>query len=140
MKRFTFLSLSLIISLATFSQDNWKLNLNGKNIFTAKEESEEKNKLNIKKSELSKKKDFYLTYTEKSKDDQWEREIMIVGSNDHELFRQKSGKIKISNAKLLSLFKKSNTLKFYTISLPKDPAKKAIVRVRRMHLVTMTLK
>ena len=130
----------MFMTLATFSQDSWKLNLNGKNIFSSKEENEEKNKLTIKKSELSKKKDFYLTYTEKTKDDQWEREIMIVGSNDHELYRQKSSKLKISNAKLLSLFKKSNTLKFYTISLPKDPAKKAIVRVRRVHLVTLTLK
>lgn len=140
MKKILFLFLTHVLVITTYSQDTWKLNLNGKNIFTAKEENEEKNKLNIKKSELSKKKDFYLTYTEKSKDDEWEREIIIFGENDHELFRQKSGKLKISNTKLLSLFKKSNTLEFYTVSLPKDPAKKAIVRVRRVHLVTLILK
>ena len=140
MKKIVFLGLAMVLALATFSQDTWKLNLNGKNVLTAKEENEEKNKLTIKKSDLSKKKDFYLTYTEKSKDDQWEREIIIFGENDHDLFRQKSGKLKISNATLLSLFKKSNTLKIYTTSLPKDPAKKAVVRVRRVHLVTLTLK
>ncbi|MGZ8536807.1 MAG: hypothetical protein ACXWV9_01025 [Flavisolibacter sp.] len=139
MKKILFLAFGIVITLATFSQDTWKLNLNGKIVFTAKVESEEKNKLTIKKSDLSKKKDFYLTYTEKTKDDKWEREIMIVGDNDHELFRHTSDKLKISNAKLLSLFKKSNTLKIYTISLPKDPAKRAVVRVRRVHLVSLTM-
>ena len=93
-----------------------------------------------KKSDLSKKKDFYLSYVEKDKDNEWEREIIIFGENDHDLFRQKSSKLKISNTKLLSLFKKSNKLKIYTISLPKDPAKRAVVRVRRVHLVTLELK
>ncbi|MGZ5191208.1 MAG: hypothetical protein ACXWCZ_09330 [Flavisolibacter sp.] len=139
MKKILFLAFGIVITLATFSQDTWKLNLNGKIVFTAKVESEEKNKLTIKKSDLSKKKDFYLTYTEKTKDDKWEREIMIVDDNDHELFRHTSDKLKISNAKLLSLFKKSNTLKIYTISLPKDPAKRAVVRVRRVHLVSLTM-
>lgn len=140
MKKIIFLGLAMVMALATFSQDTWKLNLNGKNVFTAKEESEEKNKLTIKKSDLSKKKNFILTYSEKSKDKQWEREIIIFGENDHDLFRQKSDKLTISNEKLSSLFKKSKTLKIYTISLPKDPAKKAVVRVRRVHLVTLTLK
>src|SRR5688572_28921140 len=139
MKKILFLGLAMVLTLVTFSQDSWKLTLNGKNVFAAKEESEEKNKLTIKKSELLKKKDFYLSYTEKDKDSEWEREIIIFGENDHDLFRQKSSKLKISNAKLLSLFKKSNTLKIYTISLPKDPAKRAVIRVRRVHLVTLTM-
>ena len=140
MKKILFLGLAMVMTFASFSQDSWKLTLNGKNVFTAKEESEEKNKLTIKKSDLSKKKDFYLSYVEKDKDNEWEREIIIFGENDHDLFRQKSSKLKISNTKLLSLFKKSNKLKIYTISLPKDPAKRAVVRVRRVHLVTLELK
>ena len=140
MKKMMFLVIALMMGFASFSQDTWKLTLNGKIVFTAKEESEEKNKLTIKKSDLSKKKNFYLLYSEKDRDDQWEREIMVFGANDHELLRQKSNRLNISNAKLLTLFNKSNTLKIYTIALPKDPAKRAVVRVRRVHLVTLTLK
>jgi hypothetical protein len=140
MKKIFLILSALTIGLATYSQDTWRLTLNGKTVLTATEESEEKNKLSIKKADLSKKKDFYLSYSEKNKDDKWEREIMVVGDNDHELLRQSTSKLKISNAKLLSLFKKSNTLKFYTISLPKDPVKRAAIRVRRAHLCTLTMK
>ena len=48
-----------------------------------------------------------------------------------------NSKIKIKNATLDSLFAKSKILKIYTISLPKDPAKRATVRVRRVHLCTL---
>ena len=140
MKKISLLALGLVTALATFAQDNWKVSLNGKNVLIATEESEEKNKLTIKKADLVKKKDFFLTYTEKPKQVEWEREIMIVGDNDHELWRQTTTKLKITNASLLSYFKKSNTLKIYSVSLPKDPAKKAAIRVRRVHLCTLTLK
>ena len=121
----------------SLAQDSWKVSLNEKAIFSASTENEEKNIVKIKSSDLKKKKEFVLIYTEKPKKTDWIRSIMIVGENDHELLREENSKIKIKNAALDSLFAKSKILKLYTISLPKDPAKRATVRVRRVHLCTL---
>lgn len=125
------------MSLTSKAQDSWKISLNEKNIFSASAENEEKNIVKIKSSDLKKKNEFNLVYTDKPKKTDWIRSIMVVGENDHELLRQEGSKIKIKNAALDSLFSKSKTLKIYTISLPKDPAKRATVRVRRVHLCTL---
>ena len=137
MKSFLLLGFSFFLALRSFAQDSWKITLNEKNIFNAKTENEEKNIVKIRSSDLQKKKEFVLIYTEKPKKTDWTRSVMIVGENDHELLREEGSKIKIKNAGLDSLFAKSKTLRIYTISLPKDPAKRATVRVRRVHLCTL---
>ena len=137
MKSFLLLGFSVFLALRSFAQDSWKITLNEKNIFNTSTENEEKNIVKIRSSDLQKKKEFLLTYTEKPKKTDWIRSVMVVGENDHELLRVEGNKIKIKNAALDSLFAKSKTLRIYTISLPKDPAKRATVRVRRVHLCTL---
>src|SRR5215212_8157910 len=117
MKFFLF-ALSFITSSMSFAQDSWKVILNGKNILTASIESEKKNLITITNADLKKKQEFNLTYTDQAKEKDWQRSIMVVDENDHELLQQEGNKFKIKNASLQSFFKKSKTLKFYTVSLP----------------------
>ncbi|MFL5772380.1 MAG: hypothetical protein ACJ75F_04430 [Flavisolibacter sp.] len=137
MKTLLFFGFSFFLTMHSMAQDIWKISLNEKIIFSASAENQEKNIVNIKSSDLQKKKEFSLVYTEKPKKTDWIRSIIVVGEDDHELLREENSKIKIKNAALDSLFAKSKTLKIYTISLPKDPAKRATVRVRRVHLCTV---
>jgi hypothetical protein len=136
-----FLILIPLFALATksFSQDSWKLVLNGKTLMTTSAEDAVKNVVTIKLSDLKKKNDFTVTYTAKPQKDKWERTMAIFTDKDDELFKQQGSKLKIKNATLLSLFKKSKTLKIYTWSLPTDPKLKASVRIRRIHLCTIIL-
>ena len=134
------LALGFIAVSAASAQDSWKVLLNGKAVLSASTENEEKNRITVKASDLKKKQDFQVIYTEQPKEKGWDRTIMAVAENDHELSRQETGKFKIKNALLESFFKKSKTIRIYTVSLPADPAKRAVIRVRRVHLCTLVLK
>jgi hypothetical protein len=138
--KFILLAFTLIFATMVSAQDSWKVVLNGKNSLSTSTESEEKNVVNVKASDLSKKNDFVIAYTQKEKNADWQRSIIAVDENDHELLNKQTDKLKIKNSELQALFKKSNKIRFYTISLPKDPAKRAVVRVRRVHLCTLVLK
>lgn len=132
---FSFLSLNTLV----FSQDNWKIVLNGKTLLNTSAEDAVKNVVTIKSSELKKKNDFLVTYSAQPQKDKWERTLAIFTDKDDELVKQQGNKLKIKNTTLQSMFKKSKTLKIYTWSLPTDPKLKASVRVRRIHLCTIIL-
>jgi hypothetical protein len=134
------LALTLFFGSVGSAQGSWKVVLNGKNSLSTSTESEEKNVISVKAKDLSKKNDFTILYTEKEKNAAWQRSIIAVDDKDQELLNKQTDKLKIKNSELLQLFKKSNKIRFYTISLPKDPAKRAVVRVRRVHLCTLILK
>jgi hypothetical protein len=121
------------------AQDSWKVSLNGKEVLSTSTEDEAKNVITLKKPDLQKKKDFILTYHEDQKQEGWERTIAAYDGKDAELNKQKGTRFKLTNAALQSLFKKSKTIKIYTVALPTDPKLKAAVRVRRVHLCTLTL-
>src|SRR3954468_2212145 len=128
------LAFTLFFGSVGSAQGSWKVVLNGKNSLSTSTESEEKNVISVKAKDLSKKNDFTILYTEKEKNAAWQRSIIAVDDKDQELLNKQTDKLKIKNSELLQLFKKSNKIRFYTISLPKDPAKRAVVRVRRVHL------
>jgi hypothetical protein len=121
------------------AQDSWKVSLNGRELLNTSTEDEAKNVILLKKPDLQKKKDFTVAYHEAKEQKGWERTMAAYDSRDAELNKQKGTRFKLTSTALQSLFKKSKTIKIYTVALPSDPNLKAAVRVRRVHLCTLTL-
>ena len=119
------------------AQDQWKVQVNDKQVLNTSLENPDKNVIRINASQLAKKKNFCLTYTEKSKKKDWQRYITVYGENDMEIYKQTGTRIKVKNSMLAEWFQKSKQLKIYTWSLPTDPKLQQTIRVRRVHLVTL---
>lgn len=136
------LSLLLAFSLHSFAnaQDSWKIVHNGQQKLKTTTESRETNVFNIKPSQLDKNSFLLINYSEKEKQTDWTRVIAIFDSQDNELYKSNGNLLKLNNPKLRSLFKKATTIHIYTWALPTDPAKAAVVRIRRVHLATIVLK
>ncbi|SHF92231.1 hypothetical protein [Flavisolibacter ginsengisoli] len=131
------LFLTLLISSSLFAQ-SWKISTNGKTLLKANVENEEKNKISLKTLNLSKK-GLSLCYTEgKDQKKGWERVIAVYDSTDKELKVQKGNSLQLSRDSLRSYFKNSPQIRIYTWALPTDPKLKALVRVRRIHLATIS--
>jgi hypothetical protein len=121
------------------AQDKWKVYHNSVLQLKSAEEVPEKNGFGLRIAALNKEGALSIVYTEAPKQKDWKRTIMFVDESNNEVLRKAGFSVKIGNTVLKSLFKKTKTLQVYTISLPADPAKAALVRVRRVHLATITL-
>jgi hypothetical protein len=138
MKWFLIIMMGLITS-SMQAQDSWTVHLNKKSVLEASEESIDKNSIRINASDLKKKNNFVLTYFENPKQKGWTRSLMVFDSSDKELKRIKGTKLSLTNSNVLSLLKKYKSIQLYTWSIPDDPALKARIRVRRVHLCTLVL-
>ena len=88
MRLITTLFISLCISSSVFAQ-SWKISSNGKTMLKANIENEEKNKVSLKTTPLSKK-GLNLCYTEgKDQKKGWERVIAVYDATDKELKEEK---------------------------------------------------
>ena len=121
------------------SGDSWSVTLNGKKAFQTSTEDETKNVLAIKTASLKNKNNFIITYKEQPPVKDWDRFIAIETA-DTSLKEVKAKELRLTNAALLNLFKKSKTLEVYSWSLPKDLEMRKRVRIRRVHLMTLELK
>jgi hypothetical protein len=121
------------------AQDSWKVTHNGKVQLENTEEVPEKNVFALRIADLNKKGALAVAYKAEDGGKGWVRTIMVVDDTDSELATFKGASTTIHNPALRSLFKKASTLKIYTMALPSDPKKAALVRVRRVHLATITL-
>jgi hypothetical protein len=132
----------LSFTLCTFlqAQDSWKATLHGKSVLSTSTEDPEKNIVPVNASSLKNSKSFVIAYTETEKQNGWQRTITAYDSTDRELIKQSGTSFKLSNKSLLSLLKKCKTVRIFTMYLPTDPKIKASVRVRRVHLCTLTLR
>jgi hypothetical protein len=127
----------MVFSPAVFSQ-SWKISANGKTLMKANSENEKINKISLNTKNLSKK-GLTLCYSEgKDNKKSWERVIAVYDARDKELKEQKGNSLQISRDSIQSFFKNSSLLKIYTWSLPTDPKLKALVRIRRIHLATIS--
>ncbi len=134
--------LLLLPLFATFfvgAQDSWKVVHNASTRLSANEESPEENVFSIRISDLNKTGTLTITYKANEPQADWIRTIMIVDEDDSELATNQGNTFRLQNAALRALFKKATTLKIYTMAIPSDPEKAALVRVRRVHLATITL-
>ena len=139
MKLFFLFSLLLCIGPVAFSQDHWKVTVNGKTVLTGSGEGEAENIVPLRAATLKKKKDFLVHFTPEGKKQGWERYFAVFYQNDRELMRQKGNPLKLKNATVQTLLKASDTLRVFTWALPTDPKLKAAIRVRRVHLCTLVL-
>jgi hypothetical protein len=131
------LFLVLLFSPVLFAQ-SWKITTNGKTLLKTNVENEEKNKISLKTTNLIKK-GLTICYIEgKDQKKDWERVIAVYDSSDKELKEQKGNSLQISRDLLRSYFKNSPDIRIYTWALPTDPKLKALVRVRRIHLATIS--
>jgi hypothetical protein len=142
MKSILFFALGVLtLSFMNNQTDNWKVFHNKNLLLSASEESEEKNRVTLSKAELSQTGVLALSYTGAALDTGWKRSFMIIDESGNILGEKESYYgFKLKNADLKKLFGKGSILKIYTWAIPKDPAKAALVRVRRVHLCTVVLK
>ena len=141
MKNF-FTLLALLASILAFSQSDpsWKVLHNSKVLLQASEEAPDKNVVVIKRSSLAGTGALQMIYQPAGDTKGWERTITIMSEADAEIQTFKGNAVKLSNAALRTMAKRGQRLMIYTISLPKDPKQRALVRVRRMHLCTIEIK
>ncbi|MCW3073461.1 MAG: hypothetical protein JWP69_530 [Flaviaesturariibacter sp.] len=137
-----FLIIALLFSMLCVAQeeDSWQVTHNKTVLLKASTESEAKNTITIKRSDLQKTGFLTLNYSDKTAQRGWERSIILYSKTDLALNTQKGATWKISNAILRLLSKNRNKLLLYTIALPTDPAIRARVRVRRVHLCTIEIR
>ncbi len=141
MKNVLFLSLLLNAVIMLNAQDSWKVYHNKTEFLTGTDESKSKNSISISAASLKMSGELVITYIEKEPQKDWGRFIAVFDNHDNELLQRKSLRIlKVSNAVLKDLFKKSTTLHIYSWSLPNDPDLAARIRIRRVHLCTIELK
>lgn len=140
MKMLLALLLSFGALTMSFAQDSWKLTHNGTVRLQSKEEDTEGNAFAVRIADFNKAGTLSVVFKGSGSNAEWIRTIMVVDESDTELATGKGSTLALSNARLRSLFKKSPTLKVYTMAIPSDPKQAALVRVRRIHLATITLK
>ncbi|RYY38236.1 MAG: hypothetical protein EOO08_15560 [Chitinophagaceae bacterium] len=120
------------------TEASWKLLLNKKILLKATTEDEAANVIPVKRRKKCG--PLQVAYVPASSQKTgWNRTITVYGANDQELFKASGNSLKMSWAKLSALAKGQTELKVYTMAIPSDPAKAALVRVRRVHLVTIRL-
>ena len=125
--------------MAGMAQDSWKVVHNSKTRLEAKIESE-KNSFAIKKEDLKAKGNLSVFIKDRAPEKGWVRNILIVDDAENEITSGKGDLMKVDNRLLAKAAPKVNTIHIYTMSLPSDPAKAALVRVRRIHLATIQIK
>ncbi len=138
MKMLLTLLLSFGALTMSFAQDSWKVTHNGKVRLQTGEENAEGNAFAVRIADFNKTGSLSVTFTGAGNNRDWIRTIMVVDESDTELETGKGSTFSITNAKLRGLFKKSPVLKVYTMAIPSDPKKAALVRVRRVHLATIS--
>lgn len=137
---------TLLLLLITFlnvhaaQQDCWTVTHNNKLLLQVNKEEESANVVPINKSALKSTGHLTVNYTENNRQKDWVRTIALVDENGNELLKQSGTLLKVSNAKLASLANIYKIIKIYSWALPADPQLAATVRVRRVHLCTLTLK
>lgn len=119
-------------------QEGWKIHHNGRLKLSANQEADS-NKFSLKKADLKKTGSLMILVKEQKKQKDWIRTILIVDDKDNEVLRHAGDLFKIGNSKLNSLSKKSTGFSIYSVSLPADPKKAALVRVRRIHLASFNI-
>lgn len=141
MKSLIIIAALVLAGFASQAQDSWKVYLNKQELFSSNKVDEANNKLVISKSQLTKSAEFVLTYVEQQSSKDWKRDIMVFDAADNRVLEKEGMNIlKLTGKELAELLDKHKSIRIFTIALPTDPAQAALVRVARVHLVTVELK
>ncbi|HEX8332787.1 MAG TPA: hypothetical protein VF622_09190 [Segetibacter sp.] len=84
-----------------------------------------------------------IVNTEWSKEKDWKRTFEIYDDTDQSILKvlpnKTSGKYEVSLKSIVSKLKKGETYSIYTMAIPKDPKKAAVVRVRRVFVCRISI-
>lgn len=126
-------------SVAKTDKPGWKVLLNGKQVLQTSTENESSNRKTISTAELGGKASLDIIYTE-SPDAKLKRSFIVMNNQRNELLRKdNTTKFTLNSSELSALAQKSKELVIYTIGIPSDPAVAATVRVRPVHVFTLTV-
>ena len=127
----------------------WKIKLGSKTILQTTGEDEKKNVVRLKNIQVGTKNNFYLSYRVTPDEKDWIKTVMMYDTAGVNITDNPVGsKIQkgtprvnyiIPNKTLKVLLAGHKKIKIYYISIPSDPEKAAIVRVRRVHICTVLL-
>jgi len=141
MKALFFFVSTLFLAISVNGQsDSWKIYFNKKLLLKATEESESKNVVKIKSADLKKAGQLSIMFVDAIPNKDWRRTIAIFDDKDSTLYEQTGvNAVRIANSRIKKMSAGKTRIKIYTWSLPKDPNKAALVRIRRVHLCTLEL-
>lgn len=127
----------------------WKIKVGSKTILQTTGEDEKKNVVRLKNIQVGTKSNFYLSYRVTPDEKDWIRTVMIYDTAGVNIADNPVGsKIQkgtpqvnyiIPNKTLKALLARHKKIKIYYTSIPSDPEKAAVVRVRRVHICTVLL-
>jgi len=149
MKKYLFFILLITLATQMKAQLPWTIRLGSKIVLQSKGEDEVKNVLSLKNSQVLKN-DLILTYRVKPDEKDWERTVMIYDPAGVNIAENPVGNtikrgmvsrsFTINNKILKELMAKHKKIKIYFTSIPTDPEKAAVVRVKRVHIFTIAVK
>lgn len=127
----------------------WKAKLGNNKIWTFKGEDKEKNIVSVPGSMLAKKVSLVLGYKPAADEKEWKRTLLINDSTGAgiielpELTKTKKDKTgiwyTITTKQLKEILLRHKKITIHYTSIPSDPAKAALVRVRPVFICTVTL-
>lgn len=138
MKQILFLLLILMAPAAFAQKGGWVLQQNSKTIFSALVENETKNILQLQRHHFAPKQQYRLVYRVTTARG-WKRYFICTTAGGEELKGGEGSTLTFTSADLKTWTQQHKALQFYTWALPADPAKAATVRVRRVHLLTLSV-
>jgi hypothetical protein len=149
MKKILLLLLLISVTHMVKAQLPWKVKLGSKYVLQTTEEDEEKNILVIKNSKIGTKNNLTLSYKIPADEKEWVRTVMFDDMNGSTIAENSSLSVAkkgtstisyfIANKQLSLLLNKYKKITVYVTSIPSDPEKAAMVRVRKVHVCTISL-
>jgi hypothetical protein len=125
---------------ANAQDDNWTVSHNKKTQLKVVSENKAKNIVNLKAAAITKTGSLVISFHHTPAESI--RAIKIFdGADQQEIFNLNDrAQLTLTNAELKKLFGEAKQVHVYTLLTPRDPAKAAAVRLRRMHVCTINLK
>ena len=149
MKKILLLLLLISVTHMVKAQLPWKVKLGSKYVLQTTDEDTEKNVLVLTSSKIGTKNSLTLSYKIPADEKDWVRTVMFDDMNGSTIAENPSITIAkkgtstvsyfITNKQLKQILKKYKKLTVYFTSIPSDPEKAAMVRVRKVHICTISL-
>ncbi|TCJ13113.1 hypothetical protein EPD60_13670 [Flaviaesturariibacter flavus] len=147
--RILLLLLSLFTATVLFAQKrgaasgeeaSWKITYGKKTLLSTSVEDEAVNVITLRRADLKKNGTFTLQFKPAAgQATGWKRTIGIYGPSDETLKEFSGNKLSLSSLALSGLLRGRTQVKIWTMAIPSDPKKAALVRMRRVHLVTINV-
>lgn len=135
----------LFFEFASFGQQtmSWTVSRHKSILLSAHNEDAEKNIIHIKKQWLQQDYPWIINLSEPSRDfdpQKWKNVFGVFDKNDKELLRKEdTTTLTLSGIDIKNWLGIKKEFFIYTWSIPRDPALAAQIRIRRVHLCTLTV-